>query len=150
MDVWRQRTNAREEGEQQRFPGAWPSDDNLMAARGVREEGDGGQETGIGGVDGEHDIAGGSHAASAGMFRELEAKRVELLEKRVALDEVTEDETMGEDGEDKPGASRLVALLAAVEELEREVRRLTVHADEQYAKELMMMEESQAYPDLGV
>lgn len=143
MDVWRQRTNGHDE---QRFPGAWPSDD-ILVARGTNGE-DVGQETGVHGVEDQEESVNGPHAASAAMFRELETRRGELLEKRAALDEVTEDETLGEGGEEKAGASHLVALLAVVEELEREVKRLAVDADEQYAKELVMMEESHPYPDL--
>lgn len=147
MEVWRQRTNGRE----QSFPGAWPSDDKL-AARAANEEGDA-QETGV--REGEQS-AGGPYAASAAMFRELEAKKRALHDKRGALALSTEDETQAENGakalggDDKAGVSMLMRLLAEVEELERAVRELAVDADEQYAKELMMFEESRSYPDLGV
>lgn len=128
------------------FPGAWPAsdDDNMLA----QDRGDAGRDAATGlGVRG-----GGPHARSAAMYRSLEAKREELTRKRNALADLGEVETAagktgdedrnGSDGDRKTGApTTLAGLLAEVEELEKEVERMSIEADEQFAKELVELEE---------
>lgn len=132
---------------QQRFRGAWPSDDKLHA-RDVKDVGGEGHETGV-----EPPLGGderdGVHAASAAMFRSVEAKLVQLQEKRDALadfkgDEEERHDEKGFDNCEKPGASTLVGLLSEVEELEKAVERMGIEADEQYARELVELEDYSA------
>lgn len=102
--------------------------------------------------------AGGVYPVSAAMFRELEARRTVLDAKQCALSDLTEDKGQQQqalkdgkgDAEDKPPKSAaLIRLLNEMEELESAVRRLALKADEQYARELMMMEDSREYPEWG-
>lgn len=96
----------------------------------------------------------GPHAVSADMYRELEAKRALLKEKLDQLAVFTELQAPAETSEktdpDAKTATSTLAELAEIEELEKTVNGLAMDADEQYAKELMMVEESGTYPDLGV
>lgn len=109
-----------------RFPGAWPADVE-----------DHQQEAGIQLKDND----GGPHAASAAMYSSLEAKREALQGKRDALANFTGD-SQGEDSQgDKQGAPTLVTMLAEIEELEAAVNKLSLEADEQFAKELAALED---------
>lgn len=120
-----------------RFPGAWPADvedhgqDKEAAGR------DGQDEAGIQLKDND----GGPHAVSAAMYSSLEAKREALQGKRDALANF-EGDPQAEDSEGhKQGAPTLVGMLAEVEELERAVDKLSLEADEQFAKELDALED---------
>lgn len=122
---------------QPRFPGAWPADvedhqqDKEPAGR------DGQQEAGIQLKDND----AGPHAASAAMYSSLEAKKMALQGKRDALANFTGD-SQGEDSQgNKQGAPTLVGMLAEIEELEKAVSKLSLEADEQFAKELNALEE---------
>lgn len=128
----------------QRYPGAWPADASVASPNEREGVERGGQETGVdrNGTNGD-----GPYAVSAGMYRELEAKRAILHEKSDELSTFTADQAPAEtknkgEVEEKSGASALVGLLAEIEELERSIDRLAVDADEQYARELAMFEES--------
>lgn len=95
-------------------------------------------ENGGGGDDDDNDS--GAHAVSAVMYAALEEKKRELQGRRDALAGF-EGDASGEDGNgEKKGASALVGMLAEIEELEREVGRLTLEADGQYAQELASLE----------
>lgn len=128
---------------QPRFPGAWPAaaNDPDVKDRHVDDHDDGQHMAGIAMRDNENGDDDGPHAASGAMYRSLEAKTRELQSKRGALADYQGD-TQGEgsDGE-KKGASTLAGMLAEIEELEKAVARLTLEADEQYARELVALED---------
>ncbi|ROV89834.1 hypothetical protein VMCG_09517 [Cytospora schulzeri] len=140
-------------GGQPRFPGAWPADggaednnDHDVKDRHVGEEfGGGEQEAGIIAMrDHENENEGGNggaHAASAVMYASLEKKKRALQGRRDALADFQGDTHGEDDNGEKKGASTLVGMLAEIEELERAVDRLTLEADEQYAKELAALED---------
>lgn len=122
----------------QRFPGAWPDDTDIHGQH-ERSEHDTGVERDFKGTE---DL----YAVSAGMYRELDAKRALLQEKRNELSNFTEDQAQtGSDEKseliEKPGASSLIEQLAELEELERAVDKLSIDADEQYAKEILKLDE---------
>ncbi|KKY30865.1 hypothetical protein UCDDA912_g09179 [Diaporthe ampelina] len=98
---------------------------------------DGQQEAGIQLKDDD----GGPHAASAAMYSSLEAKREALQGKRDALASFTGD-SQGEDSQGhEQAAPTLVSMLAEIEELEKAVSKLGLEADEQFAKELSIIED---------
>lgn len=130
-------------GGQPRFPGAWPSggaeDRDVMDRHVEDEHNGGGQEAGISMRDDEGGD-GGAHAVSGAMYASLEERKREPQGRRDALASFRGD-ACGEDGDgEKEGASTLVVMLAQVEELERVVDRLTLEADEQFARELADLE----------
>lgn len=120
-----------------RFPGAWPADVEDHQQDKEASGRDGQQEAGIQLKDND----AGPHAASAAMYSSLEAKKEALQGKRDALASFTGD-SQGEDSQgNKQGALTLVGMLAEIEELEKTVSKLSLEADEQFAKELSALEE---------
>lgn len=120
------------------FPGAWPEDTDI---NGQHERSDQGT-----GMEKDSKVTDDPYAVSAGMYRMLDAKRAILQEKRNELSTLTEDQAQrGSDEKSelvkKSGASTLVGLLAELEELERAIDKLSIDADEQYAKEILKLDE---------
>ncbi|KAJ4396417.1 hypothetical protein N0V93_000636 [Gnomoniopsis smithogilvyi] len=126
----------------QDLPGAWPGDAGT-AGHDLREDERSGLKTG---VEGHEQSSESPYAVSAQMYRDLEAKRASLEGMRGQLTAFTEGQAHAETSEkgepdEKPGASTLAGILAEMEELERAVNSLAIDADEQYARELMILEE---------
>lgn len=122
----------------QSFPGAWPDDTDI---NGQYERSD--HDTG---VERDSKVTDDPYAVSAGMYRELDAKRALLQAKRNGLSNFTEVQAQtGPDEKselfEKSEASTLAGQLAELEELERAVDRLSIDADEQYAKEILKLDE---------
>lgn len=126
----------------QRFPGAWPGDADVIG-QDAHEHERGDRDTSI---ERDSKVPDDPYAVSASMYRELDAKRALLQEKRSNLSASMEDQAqIGSDKRselaEKSGASALVEQIAELEELERAVDKLSVDADEQYAKEILKLDE---------
>lgn len=133
------------------FPGAWPDDDDDHDNNNDDDNDEThGQHQGSdqdAGMEKEPKRLIDPYATSKAMYRELDAKTALLQDKRKELSALTGEQAQSASNEkesepaEKAGASILAKQLAELEELELEVNRLSIDADEQYAKELVRVDE---------